>query len=263
MAIVRALAITAVKGTRLRPVDSIRLTLDGVRENRRFFLIDARDRMVNGKVLGQLQTVVADYCDAHRRLTLTLPDGRVLSDGVQLGAEVPTRFFSRTRPARLVRGPLSEGLSEVAGQWVRLVEALAPCGAVDRGAAGAVSLISSASLRRLAEEGGGGDCELDARRFRMLIEVDGVDAHAEDGWVARQLQIGEALVAFSGHVGRCLVTSRDPETGEIDVPTLDMLRGYRSAVSSTEPLPFGIYGRALRAGTIRVGDPVSVPAVPR
>ena len=253
--VVSALAITPVKGTRLRAVDSIRLEVDGVRENRRFFVIDARDRMVNGKVLGQLQTVVADYLDNERRLTLTLPDGRVLSDRVQLGAEVATRFSSRIRPARLVQGPLSEALSEVAGQSLRLVEAAAGCGAVDRGAAGAVSLISRASLRRLAAEDG--RSMLDARRFRMLIEVDGVDAHAEDRWVGGRVQIGEALVAAGGHVGRCVVISRDPETGEVDVPTLDMLRGYRSRVSSTEPLPFGIYGRVLRAGAIRVGDTVT------
>ena len=37
---------------------------DGVRENRRFYLIDGRDRMVNGKVVGELQQVVADYSDA-------------------------------------------------------------------------------------------------------------------------------------------------------------------------------------------------------
>ena len=39
--VVSGLAITPVKGTRLRAVDSIRLDEDGVRENRRFFLIDA------------------------------------------------------------------------------------------------------------------------------------------------------------------------------------------------------------------------------
>ena len=58
--VVTALAITAVKGTNLRSVDRIRLDRDGVRENRRFYLIDARDRLVNGKVLGELTAIVAD-----------------------------------------------------------------------------------------------------------------------------------------------------------------------------------------------------------
>ncbi len=256
--VVSALAITPVKATRLQPVDRIALELDGVRENRRFFVIDARNRMVNGKVLGELQQITADYCDGDRRLTLTLPDGSILSDEITLGDEVPARFFSSVRPGRLVHGPLSQALSEVAGQPLRLVEAVAACGAVDRGGAGAVSLISRASLRRLAAQSGA--TELDARRFRMLIEVDGTPAHAEDEWVGCTVEIGEALVAFRGHVGRCLITSRDPETGEIDFPTLDIVRSYRSTVPSTEPLPFGIYGSVLRAGEIRVADAVAPSA---
>lgn len=253
--VVSGLAITAVKGTRLRPAASIRLERAGVRENRRFYLIDERDRMLSGKQLGQLSTVVADYDDGARRLALTLPDGRVLEQPVQLGEEIMTRFFSDNLLGRLVEGPLSAAFSELAGQPLRLVEAPDRAGAVDRRDRGHVSLMSRASLARLSEVGDAPG--LDGRRFRMLIEVDGVPAHAEDEWVHRTVQIGEALVAFSGHVGRCLVTSRDPDTGEIDLPTLDMLRSYRGELYTTEPLAFGIHGRALVPGTIRVGDPVT------
>jgi uncharacterized protein YcbX len=91
----------------------------------------------------------------------------------------------------------------------------------------------------------------------MLVEVDGVDAHGEDTWVGRRVRIGEALVSFNGHVGRCLVTSRDPDTGTIDLPTLDLLRGYRGDEPSTEPLPFGIYGEVIEPGAVRLGDHVS------
>jgi uncharacterized protein YcbX len=255
--VVSALAITAVKGTNLRSVDRIRLDRDGVRENRRFYLIDARDRLVNGKVVGELTGIVADYADAARRLTLTLPDGSVLEDGIRLGGQVATRFYSGEVVGRLVLGPLSERLSEFAGQPIRLVEAPDVGGAVDRrGREGHVSLMSRASLARLAEVGDGAD--IDGRRFRMLIEVDGVPAHAEDDWVDRVVNIGEAAVTFGGHVGRCLITSRDPDTGEIDLPTLDMLRSYRGDLGTTEPLAFGIYGHALVPGTIRVGDSVTL-----
>jgi uncharacterized protein YcbX len=90
----------------------------------------------------------------------------------------------------------------------------------------------------------------------MLIEIDGVDAHVEDDWVGHTVTIGAAAVRFHGHVGRCMVTSRDPDTGEVDLPTLDILRGYRGAVNATEPLPFGIYGEVVSEGTVRIGDPV-------
>ena len=49
MPTVVGLAITPVKATRLREVDRIELGPDGVRENRRFYVIDDRDRMINGK----------------------------------------------------------------------------------------------------------------------------------------------------------------------------------------------------------------------
>ncbi len=250
------LAVTPVKGTRLHVVDQVRLGPEGVRENRRFYVIDNRDRMINGKHTGALQEVIADYSDAERRLKLTFPDGRVLEDDIRLGEPVSTRFFSQIAEGRLVEGPWSEALSDACGQPLRLVETERPGGGVDRGAGGAVSVISRASLARLAEAGGIGG--IDVRRFRMLVEVDGVDAHAEDHWVGgAPVRIGQAVVAFGGHVGRCLITGRDPDTGHVDLPTLDILGGYRTDLGTTEPLPFGVWGRVLEPGTVRLHDEVT------
>ncbi len=227
-----------------------------MRENRRFYWIDERDRMVNAKILGELQPVVADYSDSDRRLSLRFPDGGVVEGSVVPGEPVTTRFFSRVREDRLVPGPWSEAMSEFAGRSLRLVEAVAAAGAVDRGAGGTASLISRASLDRLAMVAEADS--IDARRFRMLIEVDGVDAHAEDAWVGRRVRVGEAVVRFEGHVGRCLITSRDADTGTVDLPTLELLESYRKELPSTEPLPFGIYGRVAVPGAVAVGDTVSV-----
>jgi MOSC domain-containing protein len=250
------LAVTPVKGTRLHAVDRLALGHDGVRENRRFYVIDDRDRMVNGKLIGDLQTVVAEYSDEDRTLQFELPDGQVVGGSIRLGDPVNTRFFSRMAQGRLVDGPWSEALSQVCGRPLRLVEADRRAGGVDRGAGGAVSLISRASLARLAEAG---DVDsIDVRRFRMLVEIDGVDAHAEDDWVGRgRVQIGGATVAFGGHVGRCLITSRDPDTGAVDLPTLDIIQDYRGSVDATEPLPFGVWGRVVRPGVVQVGDEVT------
>ncbi len=252
-ATVRGLAFTPVKGLRLRAVDELEFGPAGATGNRRFYVIDARDRMVNGKTIGELSTVVADL-DGNR-LTLTFPDGREVSGEVREGATIRTRFFSRVREDHLVPGPWAEALSERAGQPLRLVQANSGGTAVDRGRQGAISLISHGSLRRLAAQG---DIPgIDVRRFRMTVEIDGVQAHEEDGWVGRRIQIGSALVRFHGHVGRCLVTSRDPDTGVIDLPTLDLLGQYRGDTESTEPLPFGIYGEVLEPGSARLGDAVA------
>jgi uncharacterized protein len=252
--VVRGLAVTPVKATRLHQVPQIELGPEGVPDNRRFFVIDERGRMVNSKRIGALQTIVANYSAPERVLRLTFPDGRVVSDRVRLGEPVDATFFSIPVRVPLVEGPWSEAISELAGMPLALVQSERPCGAVDRASDGTVSLISRGSLARLAAQAGQSD--LDSRRFRMLIEVDGVEAHAEDGWVGRSVRVGSAVVIFKGHVGRCLITSRDPDTGKVDLPTLDLLGAYRSGLGTTEPLPFGVYGEVLQPGSIRVGDAV-------
>jgi uncharacterized protein len=250
---VTSLSVTAVKATRLQSVDRIELTAAGARGNRRFFMIDERDRLVNGKHFGELQSVVAD-CTGDV-LRLTLPDGTAVQAPVQPGEPVSARFTSRTETGRIVPGPWSQALSELVHQPLRLVES---DGAVDRGRRGAVSLISRASLARLAVLAG--ESVIDGRRFRMLVEIDGAAAHAEDDWVGRTVRLGVTAVRFHGHVGRCLITSRDPDTGRIDLPTLDVLGSYRQNLDTTEPLPFGIYGEVLQEGAVRVGDRVLVEA---
>ncbi len=250
-AVVCGLGVTPVKGTRLHAVDAVELERHGARGDRRFFVIDEAGRMVNAKQLGDLISVEASCDDGE--LILRFPEGVEVAGPVELGESVVARFYSGERAARIVAGPFSAALSSHVGVPVRLVESE---GSIDRGHDGAASLISRASLTRLAEVAD--VSEIDARRFRMLIEVDGLEPHAEDGWVDDQVQIGEAVIRFRGHVGRCLVTSRDPETGVIDLPTLDVLRSYRRDLVTTEPLPFGIYGEVVRPGTISVGDSVAV-----
>jgi uncharacterized protein YcbX len=252
---VTALAITPVKGTRLRNVDSVQVGRHGVRENRRFFLIDADNEMVNATHLGPLQTILSDYSDADRRLSLTFPDGRVLEDQIKLGNEVITRFYSDPFPARVVHGDWSEAISEHVGKELRLVEA-GEQGAVDRGPSGAITVISRASVDRLAQQAE--HSSVDPRRFRMLIEIDGVDAHEEDQWVGRTLHVGEAVLRGRGHVGRCVITNRDPDTGDITLQTLKVIGSYRRGLHTTEPIPFGIYGEIVQPGRIDVGDAVTV-----
>jgi uncharacterized protein YcbX len=249
--------IAPVKGLRVLARAAVELGVGGVRENRRFFLVDADGQMVNGKRLGSLQAVRADYSDAQRTLSLRFPDETVVSGAVERGRRFEARFFSTKLAAVEVPGPWSDALSAHVGQSVRLVESEGEWGAVDRGQDGAVSLISRATVERLTRAAGL-ERAIDARRFRMLFQIDGTGPHEEDEWLERALRIGGAVVKLRGHVGRCLVTKLDPESGVRDLETLDALASYRSGAATTEPLACGVYGTVLEPGTVRVGDAVEL-----
>jgi MOSC domain-containing protein len=252
---VTALSIAPVKGLRVASVQRIALGPGGAHGDRRFYLVEERGWMVNGKHSGVLQTVVAELGEDDR-LTLRFPDASEVSAAVELGETLPTRFHSLPRTARLVRGPFSAALSEHAGERLRLVEAVDRSSAIDRGPGGGVSMISRGSLAALAQAAG--QPSVDARRFRMTVELGGVEPFAEDAWLGREIVLGDAGVLLHGHVGRCIVTSRNPLSGIVDLPTLDLLRSFRSDLETTEPLPFGVYGEVVRPGALRVGDRIEL-----
>jgi uncharacterized protein YcbX len=247
------LSLTPIKATRVQDVEEISLGPDGARGDRAFYIVDADGAMINGKRLGALQTVLAAYDADARSLSLRFSDGTEVNGDVRLGPAVATTFFSRPRPARVVDGPWSKALSDQFGVPLRIVAADS---AVDRGHDGAVSIVSRGSLDRLAEADG--DQPVDARRFRMLIEVDGVPPHEEDRWVGRELRVGPARLRMHGNIGRCVTTTRGPDSGDVDLPTLKMLASYRLDEDTTEPLAFGIHGEVLAGGTVRLGDELTV-----
>jgi uncharacterized protein len=245
-----------VKGLALVAPEAVELTERGVADDRRFHVIDARGRLTNGKRLGVLQQVRPAWDEESAVLSLTFPD-RVVEDVVSLGEDNLTVFYGRPVRGRLVEGPWNEALSSLAGEPLRLVQPSRAGAGIDRGRGGAVSLLSRASLEPL-RAAAGVDGPVDERRFRMLLGVDGVAAHAEDAWVGREVRVGEAVVVPRGNVGRCLITSRDPDTGRPDIDTLGALRRYRGDVESTEPLPFGVYGEVRVPGRVAVGDPLTI-----
>jgi uncharacterized protein YcbX len=119
------------------------------------------------------------------------------------------------------------------------------------------TLLSSASLADLATAGGA-DRPLDRRRFRMTFGIDGVPAYAEDHWIGRDVRIGAAVVRVAGNVGRCAVTTHDPDTGRPSFDTLHVLQHQRGHLPTSEPLPFGVWSEVVTAGAVALGDPVEV-----
>jgi uncharacterized protein len=250
VATVAWISVTPVKGLALRQLDECELTELGVAGDRQFFLVDENDRLVNSKGLGALQQIVARFED--ETLALDFPDGTTVAQQVGLDGSLDAQFWGVTVPVRVVAGPWSEAISEFAGRGLRLVRSPGP--ATDRMRSGAATLLGTASLEAMARVFG--IDAVDGRRFRMNFGIDDLEAHEEDRWLGRRVRLGEAVVVPQGNVGRCAVTTQNPETGKPDLDTLKALAAYRGELESTEPLPFGVHAAVAEAGRVKLGDPV-------
>ena len=248
------ICIAPVKSLHVVSPDEVELTHAGVVGDRRFWLLDRDRRLVNGKRHPELMRVQPEWDEASRRLALAFPDGSVVEDEVEPGELFEAELYGTPHTSRLVPGPWQGALSEFAGEPVTLLWSEA--GAQDRGndRGGWASLISRGSLEQLGVEAGAGE-PVDGRRFRMLFEIDGVEPHEEDTWLGNRVSIGDAVIVPLGDVGRCVVTTCDPDTGLSDFDTLGLLAGYRRE-GVTEPLPFGVYCDVAVPGRVRVGDAV-------
>ena len=237
---------------------AVQVGLAGIVGDRRYALIDPLDRLVSGKRIGPLATIVPGVRDDPEALALHFPDGSVVEEEIVLGRAVSAVFYGEGRPAHEVEGSFSRTLSEWAGQPIRLVRLDDDGGGIDRSdEGGGFSLVSSGSLLALAQAAGLVE-PLDPRRFRMSAVVDGLEPYAEDAWLGRRVQLGEVLVQVRGNIGRCAVTTHDPATGRRSLDTLKLLAETRGDIPTNEPLPFGVFATVLVPGTIRLGDQVSI-----
>lgn len=251
------LHVAPIKSLQIQERQRVTLTTRGVDEDRRFCIVDGSDRMLNAKRVAAFISVRPEFDEAMSELTLHLPTGERVRGPVELGDPIMVSIYRRSVPAREIRGPFTEALSGLDGRPARLVRFDEPGEGVDRaGKGGSVTLLSAASLDALAEAATA-DGPVDPRRFRMLIGIAGVPAHAEDGWMGKRVRAGNAVVVPLGNVGRCAVTTLDPTSGISDLDTLAALARYRGE-DTTEPLAFGVWARVAEPGTVSVGDDVAV-----
>ena len=251
---VARISIAPVKALGLVHPEEVDVGPAGVAGNRRFWLLDADGRLFNNKRSGTMVLVRPEWDETTRRLALTFPDGRVVEGVVELGDRVAPEMYGDPIASRHVVGPWQEALSDFAGEPLTLLWA-DECVPDRSRRGGTISLVSRGSLERLREEAGV-EAPVDGRRFRMLFEIDGVGAHEEDEWLDTEVRVGDAVLRLNGDVGRCVVTSHDPDSGVTDLDTLGVLARYRRE-GRNEPLPFGVYGSVAVPGRVRVGDAVS------
>jgi uncharacterized protein len=101
----------------------------------------------------------------------------------------------------------------------------------------------------LFTDGGLAELGADRRRFRPNIVLEGVNGAAERDWVGKRLRIGDAKLWVSEPCERCVVTTIDPDTLDVDANVLRRIRLELGGI-------MGAYCTVLEPGEVAVGDAV-------
>jgi uncharacterized protein YcbX len=250
MPVVEAFNLTPIKSTALLDPDAIDLRREGAVGDRRFLFVHANGERLSGVSKAPLFKIRSAYDLDAERLELVFPDGSQLSgDSNPTGHPVVVKLYDREVKARPVDPRFTEAARDATGDpRIELLRVDEPeyAGGMDR-----VSIVSRASVDDVGTRGGVD--QLDSRRFRMLVEIEGATAFEEDGWSGQRIRIGDAVVRVGEQMPRCVLTTINPDTATKDFPTLDILATYRKV---GRQLMFGMYGDVEEPGIVRIGDPV-------
>ena len=135
---------------------------------------------------------------------------------------------SRQQPVSLVKSP-DEGMADVPFA--------------------SVSVMSLSSLQAVSEKAGQ---DLDVRRFRGNIWLDGLAPWAEFDLVGKTLSIGDVTLEVLEPITRCRATEANPKTGQRDINTLQVLE------QNFGHSEFGMNTKVVTGGDIAVGNSVVI-----
>jgi uncharacterized protein YcbX len=244
-------------------VSVARVTSAGILENdRAYAIVDAQGKYVNGKREARIHRLRCRY------------DATVSEVEMRLQDSAASERFVLSEPE-----PLGRWLSGYFGYLVSLSSDLVAGFPDDREAFGP-TVVSTASLTAIAGWYPGLDVETVRRRFRSNLELEGEEAppFIEDGLFGepgelKPFAIGSLRLLGHNPCQRCVVPTRDPETGE-------GLSGFQKEFMERRKLSLPAWANALRfnhyyrfavntsippseAGkSIRVGDAVNASPNP-
>jgi uncharacterized protein YcbX len=132
----------------------------------------------------------------------------------------------RAAPNRLVPAPADRGLTDTPIP--------------------SISLASLASHDAVAAKS---SMPFSRHRWRCNIFVDGLSAWEEFNWVGQTIRLGEAEAKVEARLDRCMATTVNPDTGERDVPTLEILSDFGHQ-------DFSVALVITKGGALRQGDKV-------
>jgi len=243
-------SIAPVRSLGLQHPTEIDLTELGVVEDRRFFLTNDDNRLVDQLIVFKLVQVASRTDPEATTLWMQFPDGTVVDGEVELAEAVETPIHGRTGVGHRVVGPWSEALTDFVGMPMRVIRCDRP-GGTRRG--NPASILSDGSVRELAAHAGRD--WVDSRRFRMLMDLEDAAAHEEDTWIGRRIRIGNAVLHVTKPDARCAMTTHDPDTGEPDLDTVRTIISYRG-LREGKHADLGVLADVEQPGRVRLGDEV-------
>ena len=112
---IRSIHISPVKSLALSEVDSIHVGTKGIENDRRFLVLDSDGKVVSQRQIGKLAQVSSEYSVDSDELTLTFPDGGVVTGRPSPVREIATMLWGRVVPGSVIDGEWSEALSSFCG----------------------------------------------------------------------------------------------------------------------------------------------------
>ncbi len=91
--------------------------------------------------------------------------------------------------------------------------------------------------------------DIDPRRFRANLYIEGLEPEEEVRWVGRRIRAGSAELEVVKRCERCAVVTRDPDTTETSPALLRVL-------TETSETCMGVYCRVVQPGDVTTGDPI-------
>jgi uncharacterized protein YcbX len=177
----------------------------GLAADREFALLDADGEYVNGKNERRVHRVSADYNLDARRVELAAPRDADAPDAATYHLDGD-------------RDGIESWLASFLGYGVSLVGDRSG-GYPDDTELPGPTVISAGTLREVASWFDGVTVDSMRRRFRANVELASEEAFAEDRFVAEpgervRVRVGDAELLGVNPCQRCVVPSRDPDTGE-------------------------------------------------
>jgi uncharacterized protein YcbX len=111
-----------------------------------------------------------------------------------------------------------------------------------------ISLINNKSIKDFEDKT---NQEIETKRFRGNIYVDGIEAWEERNWIGKIIKINNISFKVEKNIPRCVAINLKPNT---DDDSLNLLQSLKKTYNHFD---MGVYLTALDSGEINIGDIIS------